>query len=385
MTDALDPDGVLPRAVPGAWRAHYRPGAPGAVLDHLDWAKSWAVFLSAVNGRDDSARQAIRNAMSERIPGEGGFLVPEFLRAQVMAYMTPAVMRPRAHVLPMSSLRLPVPTLDNPTQASGAQALGGLTFSFTEDGAQIASSNPAFGRVVLEARKLAALMTAPNELADDASGAFGDFLARVIAMGLAWVEDDYFIGTNGTGVGCPQGIVNAPCAVGIDRAAASDVTLADIAAMAKGLHPASKSAGLTPGITQVCWLLSASAFDQLLELYIGIGTTPTSSAAGASEWMSLGNGCDVGPSLLGLPALVTDHQPAVGSTGDVILADLRHYLIGDRLAMTVERSAKGRQFPDDASDFRVRSRVDGRYWVQSATTTAAGQSVSPVVVLDTHT
>ena len=39
----------------------------------------------------------------------------------------------------------------------------------------------------------------------------------------------------------------------------------------------------------------------------------------------------IGPSLLGLPAIVTDHQPAIGQHGDVILADLRHFLIGDRL------------------------------------------------------
>ena len=98
---------------------------------------------------------------------------------------------------------------------------------------------------------------------NDGAGAFGDFLARVIAMGLAWVEDDWFIGTNGTGVGCPQSLINAPCAVGIDpehrRATCCSL---DIVTMFKALHPASKQAGLTPGVTSVAWLLSASAMDQ---------------------------------------------------------------------------------------------------------------------------
>ena len=59
--------------------------------------------------------------------------------------------------------------------------------------------------------------------------------------------------------------------------------------------------------------------------------------------------------------------------------------------MTVERSQESGGFIYDASNFRVRSRIDGRYWIQSSTTPeiGAGSSnvnvVSPVVVLDTHT
>jgi HK97 family phage major capsid protein len=383
--DVLD---LLPQATPGGWRALHDPLAPGAVLDSQPWAANWAAFLRAVNNpRDSSVRKYIANAaaaMGERVPAEGGFLVPEVLRAQVLAYMTPAIVRPRCAVLPMASLRLPVPLLDNPSQASSAQALGGLTFSFTEEGAAIAQSTPAFGRVVLEARKLAALCTAPNELVDDAAGAWGDFLARVIAMGLAWVEDDYFIGTSGTGVGCPQSLINAPCAVGIDRATGSQVNFLDVVAMFKALHPASKQVGLTPGVTDVVWLLSSSAMDYLLELNYQVTISATTTPIPPSGWFSMGDGHNIGPNMLGLPAVVTDHQPAVGTTGDVALADLRNFLIGDRQVMQIERSQEA-QFISDESYFRVRSRVDGRYWVQSASTTEAGQSVSPVVVLDTHT
>lgn len=353
---------------------------PGAVLDKEPWARNWATFLAAVNDpRDSSVRQHIANAMGERIPAEGGYLVPEALRQQVLAYMTSAIVRPRAMVLPMSSLRLPVPILDNPSQASGAQALGGLTFSFTEEGAAIASSTPAFGRMVLEARKLAGLMAVPNELADDAAGAFGDLLARVVAMGLSWVEDDWFIGTNGTGVGCPQSILNAPCAVAVTRTnSAGAPVFLDVVSVFKSLHPASKQLGLTPGVTSVAWLLSASALDAILEMYYN----PSGSEVVApSGWFSMGDGHNIGPSLLGLPAMVNDHQPASGSVGDVALADLGNYVIGDRQVMTVERSKESSGFITDISNFRVRSRVDGRYWIQSASTTEANQSVSPVVVL----
>lgn len=367
---------------PGSWRAAlYRPDAPGAVLDGQPWARSWATYLRAVlDPRDAAVRQHIANAMSERVPSQGGFLVPESLRSQVLAYMTTAVMRPQAMVLPMSTLRLPIPNLDNPTQQSGAQALGGLTFAVTEEGAPITAATPTFGRTVLEARKFAAyLKGAPDELVDDAAGAFGDFLARVIAMGHAWYEDDLFF--SGRGVGEPQGIINAPCQVAVTRNTSSEVLLVDLVAMVKALHPAAKQAALTPGLTHVKWLLSAAALDQLLDVYLAVGTAPTSAAVSPSDWLSLGDGDKVGPSILGIPAAITDHQPALGSAGDVVLADLSQYLIGDRMEMTVERAAQGAGFISATSDFRVKSRVDGRYWIQHQTTTEAGQTVSPVVVL----
>jgi HK97 family phage major capsid protein len=363
---------------------HYRADAPGARLDSEPWARSWASYLQAISGRDGAARQFIRNAWSERVPSQGGFLVPEQLRAQVLSYMTPAIVRPRAMVVPMDSLILGIPTLDNPSQASGAQALGGLTFSLAEAGQAITPTNPAFGRLVLEARKIAAyLQGVPNELADDAAGAMGDLLARVIALGHAWYEDDLFI-SNGTGTGQPQALSAASCAVGVDRAVASQVQMADVVAMVKALHPAAVQAALTPDLTYVRWLVGSSVFTYLLELYLAIGT-PTNTAVAPSDWFSLGDGHGVGPSILGIPASVTDHQPALGSTGDMILADLSQYVIADRQEMTVERSPTGPSFAADASDFRIRSRVDGRYWVQSQTTTEAGGTVSPVVVLDVHT
>jgi HK97 family phage major capsid protein len=359
--------------------------APGAVLDQYPWAASWATFLQAVNNPDDnSARQVIRNAMSERAPDMGGFLVPWSLHKQVLAYMTSAIVRPRATVVEMDASRVGIPLLDNPDQSSGKQSLGGLTFSLVEVGDTIPATNPKVARMMLDARKIAAyLQGVPNELTADAAGAMGDLLARVIAMGLAWYEDDLFI-ANGTGTHGPQSLVNSAAAKTVARAGSNAVVLADIVGMAQVLHPAALQAGLTPGLTSVRWLLSSEVFSQILELYLNTGgATPGTNVTpvALSDWFSLGNGHDVGPSLLGLPASVTDHQPALGSTGDVILADLERYVVGDWLTMTVEQAAGGAGFPSDASDFRVRSRLDGRYWVQSQTTTEAGQQVSPVVVL----
>jgi HK97 family phage major capsid protein len=356
---------------------------PGAKLDGYAWASSWGAFLTAISDRrDEAGAQALirgvmqdarpRNTLGERVPAEGGFLVPERLRSQVLAYMTAGIVRPRSTYVPMDSLRVPVPLLDNPSQASGGQALGGLTFALVEEGAPIPASVPDFGRVVLEARKLAALLqSVPNELVSDSPAFTDDFLPRVIAMGCAWYEDDLMIYT-GSGTGEPQALVNAPGAYAVTRNTPDEVLHLDIVTMLKALHPASKASAT--------WLLSESAFDQLLELYEISGTAPAGQDIAPPQTLvyDMSFGCW---RLLGVPAVVNDHQPAVGTAGDVILADLGLYLVGDRGEMTVERSDMGPGFISDTSDFRIRSRVDGRYWPQSTITLTTGQQVSGLVVL----
>jgi len=211
----------------------------------------------------------------------------------------------------------------------------------------------------------------PNELVSDAT-AFGSvFLPKTIGLGLSWYEDDLMI-ASGTGVGEPQALVNAPGAVIVSRNTSSKVLHLDVVAMLRALHPASKASST--------WLLSESAFDQLLTLYEVVLTGPTGQDIGAPLTLvyDMQFGCW---RLLGVPVVVNDHQAAVGSTGDVMLVDLGNYLVADRGEMTVERSQQGSGFPVDQSNFRIRHRVDGRYWIQSTITLTTGQVTSGLVIL----
>jgi HK97 family phage major capsid protein len=356
---------------------------PGAKLDGYPWAASWGSFLAAVRDKSDprGARSVIRqvmessrpvDALGERVPGEGGFLVPWRLSEQVFAYMTRAAVWPRATIVPMDSLWQAVPVLDNPSQSGGGQALGGLTFSLIEEASPYPASTPSFGRLQLEARKVGALLKGtPNELLAD-SPALGDFLARVVAMGLEWWLDDYFIST-GTGAGQPQALLNAPAGYVVARTGgAGKVVHLDIVTMLKALHPASKASAT--------WLLSEDAFDQLLELYEIIGTAPAGQMIPPPQTLVFDTQIGMWR-LLGVPAVVTDHQPAAGTTGDVMLCDLSQYLIGMRSGLVVEVAPLGAGFPNDTSDIRIRWRGDGRFWPQSSYTLANGKVTSPLVIL----
>lgn len=348
----------------------YGPPAAGARLDHFPWARSWSAFMKAV--RDDAAaRKAISNAsMSERIPAEGGFLVPEYLRQVVEMYVEGDVIRPRSLVVPMTSLRLQLPVIDNTTESGTTGVLGGMTFSIVQEAQATPASTAGFSRVVLEARKLQGLLQeCPNELIDDGGAAFDSFIGPAVAKGMSWAQEDYFV--NGTGVNEPEGLLNTPCAISVTRAGSNLVGLVDIANMWTRLAAPSMQA------ETAVWLCSPKVVEQLATLDQTVSGTPIS----ASPFM-LGAGSDGGWRLAGLPLFVSSHMPDLGTTGDIALCDFSQYAIGDRRVLQVERSAAGEGFINDTSDLRITTRVDGRWLIRSAVTPSDGsQTVSPVVIL----
>ncbi len=349
-------------------------------LNGQPWARSWSHLLAALTDKQDrkGAKAFIRNAeMSERIPSEGGFTVPEILANELLSYVSEGIIWPRATVLPMSTLRLPVPYMEDLSQASGAQALAGLKFSMVGEGDAYPVTAPEFGRLALEARKYGGyLESVPNELLADASDAMGTLLGRILGEGWAWYADDLMI-SQGDGVGAPQALLAAPGALAVDRLASDVVGVTDLANMMKALHPKAERG-------DAVWLVADQVFSTLLELSLGVGETPAAGYVPASEWLKFdeANGCW---RLLGLECIPHDHLPAIGSTGDVILADLSQYLIGSREVLTVDLAASGDGFITDTTDIRIRSRIDARWWPQSAFTTAAGATVSPLVVLSATT
>lgn len=353
-----------------------------AELDGYSWARSWGAFLAAIKDKEDHSRARAeisrlmasrpRNDMGERVPSEGGFLVPERLRSQVLAYMETGIVMPRCTHVPMDSLRVPIPVLDNPDQSDGAQALGGLAFSITQEGEAIPATVPQFGRLVLEAwADKALLKSVPNELMADATSFTGDFLPRIVAQGLSWHIDDLVL-YQGSGVGQPQALVNAPAAVNVTRDPPTPYNVGhkDVVAMLKALHPASK--------TTATWLASEDVFDQLLELYEIVGTAPDGQDISPPSVLKFKGGTWT---LFGLPLIPNGHQPAAGTAGDLMLCDLGLLLLGDRGVMTAEVSQKGAGYVTDTASIRFRYRWDARFWPQQSITLANGKVTSPLVVL----
>lgn len=351
----------------------YNKNALGAPFD-----KSFASateFLYSISNhahRDENLLRKLgdlQNSLSSVKPSDGGFLIPEILRAELLRVaLERAIVRSRARVIPMDSLTVPFPTVDSTSNVSSVY--GGVVGYWTEEGATLTESQPRFGRVELKAQKLVLYTEVPNELLRDARPSMEAFIGEIFPEALAWYEDlAFFIGG---GVGEPLGFLNAPARIQITRTAAGqNVDWADIAAMYSRMLPQS--------LDRAVWIVSPDLVANLLTMPFTVGGTSPILLGG-------GGGYPVGSAspvltILGRPVIVSEKARAAGTAGDINFVDFGFYLIGDRQAMSA-RQSEDFKFNEDVTAFRVIERLDGRPWLRSAITPQnGGSTLSPFVQL----
>src|SRR5436190_1968598 len=311
----------------------------------------------------------LQNAMSSLKPSDGGFLIPEVLRAEMLRVsLETSIVRSRARVIPMDSLTVPFPMVDSTSNVSSVY--GGVVGYWTEEGATLTESKPRFGRVELRAQKLVLYTEVPNELIRDAQPSMEAFLNGIFPEALAWFEDvAFFIGS---GVGEPLGFLNAPAAIAITRTASGqNIDWPDIANMYSRMLPQS--------LDRAVWIVSPDSIPNLLTMPFAVGGTTTPMLLGGAGFSS---GNDSQPlTILGCPVIVSEKAAATGVTGDINFVDFGFYLVGDRQAMSARQSEDFR-FNQDVTAFRVIERVDGRPWLMSPITPQnGGATLSPFVKL----
>lgn len=291
---------------------------------------------------------------SEKVPSEGGLLVPEEFRSQLLQLaMESAIARPRATVIPMGAPRLHIPSVDETSRVSSI--FGGVIVYRTEEGAELTESGAAFASVKLDVTKQTALSHVPNELIRD-WGAFGAFMDATLPAAMAFYEDLDFISANG--VGAPLGALNANNTALLSIAAASGqlantIVWENIIAMYARMLPSS--------IANAVWIASPDTFVQLATMALVVGT------AGSAIWLTDGRSSPV-LTLLGRPVIMSEKAPAaLGTTGDLSFVDWSMYLIGDYQTLTIDSSPHVK-FTSDKTTFRAIQRNDGRPWLNSPLT-----------------
>ncbi len=381
-------DGVAParldltaRAVRGDHQASragslYNPRALGATSGiDKDYPGGSADFFPTIwhqQNRTVGVQQKLdrlRNAFGSNVPSEGGFLIPETLRSELLRIaLETGVVRSRARVIPMETLRVPFPAIDASSNASSV--FGGIVGYWTEEGAALTESSASFGRIVLDAKKLTAYTTIPNELLSDSIGSFQAFIDQIFPEALAFYEDIAFL--KGTGVGEPLGALNAgnTSIVAVPKESgqpADTIVWENLVAMYARMLPSS--------LGRAVWVASIDTFPQLATMALSVGT------GGGPIWLN--NGVDGPPmTILGRPVLFTEKAPGlVGDQGDISFVDFGFYLIGDRQVMSA-MSSPHFKFGNDQTAYRIIERLDGRPWLQSAITPQnGGPTLSPFVQL----
>lgn len=360
----------------------YNKAAVGARLeDSGNSFNGWAEMLRATNkdvlnfpnGEALYAKlqdhRKVQNSFGSIVPADGGFLVPETMRSDLlMVALESGIVRPRATVIPMETLRVPIPAVDSTSNQSSV--FGGIVTYWTEEGAPLTESQAKFAQVVLEAKKLTAYVVYPNELPADAS-AFGAFLDKALPQAISFEEDYQFM--QGAGAYTPKGFINCPASVQVSAVAgqgANTIIVENLAAMFSRMLPSS--------LMNAVWIASIDTFPQLATLAL------QGSGLGSSTPVWMNNGVAGAPpiSIYGRPVYFTEKAAPLGTTGDISFVDLSYYLVGDRQTMQVATSEHV-QFASDKTATRVIQRVDGRPWINSAITPKNGSAntLTPFVQL----
>jgi len=315
--------------------------------------------------RDEPA-PGVEKVMSESVGSSGGFLVPPEYQTSIMSLMgEQSIIRPRATIIRMNRRQVLIPVVDQTGTTSGqAHWFGGMVGYWTEEAAAKTATEMDFRQVALTANKLIAYTRASDELVDDASVSLGDFLSGPMGFAglLSWMEDYAFL--NGTGVGQPLGVIKAGATITVNRQATSPaVNFTDLANMRAKCLPSGN----------YVWVINQSLMDDFITM---------SGPSGNASYIWQQNAVDGIPNqIMGFPVIWSEKNPAAGSAGDVVLADFRYYLVGDRQATTVE-TTKFDYWRYDQTSWRAVHRVDGQPWLSAPMTLQDGAStISPFIIL----
>jgi len=382
LTEFLKDNGVKPEAARPALaggKVKRNKRAAGAGLDgkfadlgefvQAIWHKRTDGTVRFADNKELNAKLDILNAYQEKVPSDGGFLVPEEFRTEIMSTaLESAVVRPRAMVIPMGTNTLSFPTVDATSNVSSV--FGGIVVYRTDEGEEFVESQAKFARIKLDVTKQTALAYITNETIKDTGGALMAWLGQNLPQAMSWFEDLDYI--NGTGSAEPLGILNAanPALIVVAKRAgqgAATILWENCIDMYSRVLPQS--------IGSAVWLASPDTFVELATMALNVGT------GGSAVWLTDAHGSPV-LTLLGRPVIMTEKTPGVlGDQSDLSLVDCSKYMIGDREALSIETSAHVK-FTSDQTTIRAIQRNDGRPAVLSAITPQnAGPTLSPFVTL----
>lgn len=298
----------------------------------------------------------------------GGFMVPEafspdFLKVQP----EDDPMGKRTTGIPMARpiVRIPART-DKDHRTSVA---GGLTVTRRPETLGGTASQMTLEQVSLEAHSLFGLSYATEELLADSPISFAAILEAGFSDQFTYALVKERI--SGTGVGEFEGVLNASALITVNKRtgqAASTIILENILDMRSQCW----------GYRKAIWIANHDTIPQMGTLNQQVGTAGTGMI-----WLpSLREGEP--DMLMGRPLVFSEYAKALGTAGDLILANWSEYLEGLYQPMQSAESIHVR-FVNHERAFKWWLRNDGRsWWKTDLTPVNSAKHLSPFVVLQTR-
>lgn len=251
----------------------------------------------------------VRNALSEGVDTEGGYLVPdEFERTLVQSLADQNVMRGLAKVIQTTSGDRKIPVVSTHGTAG-----------WLDEGKPYTESDEVFSQVTLSAFKLGTFLKISEELLNDAAFDVESYLAGEFARRIGAAEEEAFL--VGTGTGQPTGIFTTGGGqAGVTTAKPTDISADELIDLHYSLR--------APYRKNAVWLMNDSTVKTVRKL---------KDAQGQYLWQpALTAGS---PDLiLGKPVHTSAFVPEIkASARTVAFGDLGYYWIADRQGRSFKR------------------------------------------------
>ena len=298
----------------------------------------------------------ISDAMAEGNTGYGNYLVPvEFPSMIIEAAIRNSPVLSQIWRMPMNASIVQLPRL---TQSDGSY-FGGVTFNEiggntweageignTAEGQKITAKKAAIERLVLLAKKVTAGVILTDEIIQDSVINIVNYMTGLLLRAWQYRLEYYVIQGNGTSQ--PLGIINDPAVIAsaVPRALAGNLSYADIIKLDGELDEIFSG--------QEFWLLRKKTLANLRSKVDDVKQPIV-----RETWGERMGTPTLFPSMLAHPYHVTKNCPALGSIGDLLIANLGMYIMGIRSDMRIDISDAPR-FEYDETNVRFVARLDGR-------------------------
>ena len=288
-------------------------------------------FWSQIRSKDGVSYE-IRNALSEGVDSEGGYLVPdEFERTLIQALEEENVIRANAHVFQTSNGLHKIPIV----------ATKGVA-NWIDEGAAYGESDDVFGQEQIDAHKVGTIVKVSEELLNDSAFDLERYFQAEFARRIGNKEEEAFL--IGDGSKKPTGILNETGGADIGVTAASDkaITADEIIDLYYSLK--------APYRKNAIWVLNDSTVRAIRKLKDNNGQYLWQPALRDGEI----------DTLMGKKIVTSAYAPAIEAGAKTILfGDLSYYWSGDRQGITFKRLNE--RYADYGQiGFLASKRVDGK-------------------------
>jgi HK97 family phage major capsid protein len=302
-------------------------------------------------------------------PTGGGFLVQiDFAAAIFMLAHDLGRLIGQVNKIPISanSNGLKIPGVDETSRATGSR-WGGVQSYWVGEGTTVTSTKPKFRVIEFDLKKMMSTMYTTDELLQDST-------ALTAIAGQAFAEEVMFMTEDaiyeGTGAGMPLGIMNSGALLTIAKQtgqAASTIVKENVDQMWARLWARS--------MLNAVWYVNQDVMPQLMQMNQAVGT------GGQLVYLPPG-GLSGTPysTLYGREVVWNEYSAALGTSGDIMLADLSQYTLVDKNGVQAATSMHV-AFLTDEMVFRITYRVDGKPMWTVPITPFRGLTKSPFVVL----